>query len=123
GSVLEDDDQRGLAHLVEHMAFNGTKRFPKQQIVDYIEKSGMRFGPDLNAYTSFDQTVYQLTVPTDDDAAVETGFDILRDWAGDLSFDREEVEKERGVVLEEWRLGRGAAKRIFDKEAPVLFHG
>ncbi len=123
GSVLEDDDQRGLAHLVEHMAFNGTKHFPKQAIVDYIEKSGMRFGPDLNAYTSFDQTVYQLTVPTDDAAAVDTGLDILRDWAGDLAFDREEVDKERGVVLEEWRLGRGAAMRLYDKKAPVLFQG
>ncbi len=122
GSVLEDDDQRGLAHLVEHMAFNGTKHFPKQKIVDYIERSGMRFGPDLNAYTSFDQTVYQLTVPTDDAAAVETGLDILRDWAGELSFDKDEVDKERGVVLEEWRLGRGASMRLFDKQAPVLFH-
>ncbi|MCC6526300.1 MAG: insulinase family protein [Polyangiaceae bacterium] len=122
GSVLEDEDQRGLAHLVEHMAFNGTKRFPKQSLVDYIERSGMRFGADLNAYTSFDQTVYQLTVPTDDPSAVETGLDILRDWAGDLSFDADEVEKERGVVLEEWRLGRGAGMRLFDKKAPVLLH-
>src|SRR5262249_30897004 len=123
GSVLEDDDQRGLAHLVEHMAFNGTKRFPKQKIVDFIEKVGMRFGADLNAYTSFDQTVYQLTVPTDDDGKdVDAGLDILRDWAGDVTFEPDEVEKERGVVLEEWRLGRGAFKRLFDKQAPVLFH-
>src|SRR3954452_1722614 len=84
GAVLEDDDQRGLAHFVEHMAFNGTKRFPKQQIVDYIEKSGMRFGADLNAYTSFDETVYQLTVPTDDKTEMVRGLDILRDWAGDV---------------------------------------
>jgi zinc protease len=123
GSVLEDDDQRGLAHFCEHMAFNGTKRFPKQDIVNYIEKAGMRFGADVNAYTSFDQTVYQLTVPTDDHDVLMKGFDILRDWAGDVSFDPVEVDKERGVVLEEWRLGRGAFARIEDKEWPVIFAG
>ncbi|MBA3460811.1 MAG: insulinase family protein [Deltaproteobacteria bacterium] len=123
GSVQEDDDQRGLAHYVEHMAFNGTKRFPKQEIVDFIEKSGMRFGADANAYTSFDQTVYQLTVPTDDQAIMLKGLDILRDWSNDVTFDPAEVEKERGVVLEEWRLGRGADARIFDKQFPIIFQG
>ena len=123
GSVLEDDDQRGLAHFVEHMAFNGTKRFAKQAIINYIEKVGMRFGPDVNAYTSFDETVYQLTVPTDDQAVMLTGLDILRDWAGDVSFDPVEVDKERGVVTEEWRLGRGAFSRINDKQWPVMFKG
>src|SRR4051812_24462711 len=121
GSVLEDDDQRGLAHFCEHMAFNGTKRFPKQDIVNYIEKAGMRFGADVNAYTSFDQTVYQLTVPTDDHDVLMKGFDILRDWAGDVSFDPVEVDKERGVVLEEWRLGRGAFARGRDKQFPGIF--
>ena len=123
GSVLEDEDQRGLAHFVEHMAFNGTKRFPKQQIVDFIEKSGMRFGADVNAYTGFDQTVYQLTVPTDDHPVMLKGLDILRDWAADVSFDPVEVDKERGVVLEEWRLGRGADARIFDKQFPIILQG
>ncbi len=123
GSVLEDDDQRGLAHLCEHMAFNGTKRFPKMDIVDYIEKSGMRFGADLNAYTSFDQTVYQLMVPTDKQEVMLKGLDILRDWAGDVTFDPVEVDKERPVVLEEWRLGRGGAARIRDKQFPILFAG
>ncbi len=123
GAVLEDDDQRGLAHFVEHMAFNGTKRFPKQQIIDYIEKSGIRFGADLNAYTGFDQTVYQLMVPTDDQTVMLKGLDILRDWASDVTFDPVEVDKERGVVLEEWRLGRGAGARIFDKQFPVIFSG
>jgi zinc protease len=123
GSVLEDDDQRGLAHFVEHMAFNGTKRFPKQAIVDYIEKVGMRFGADVNAYTSFDQTVYMLMVPTDDQKIMFTGMDILRDWAGDVSFDPAEVDKERGVVTEEWRLGRGAFSRINDKQWPIMFQG
>ena len=123
GAVQEDDDQRGLAHFVEHMAFNGTKRFAKSAIVDYIEKIGMRFGPDVNAYTSFDQTVYMLTVPTDNAQQMATGLDILRDWAGDISFDPGEVEKERGVVLEEWRLGRGPFARINDKQFPVLYQG
>ena len=123
GSVQEDDDQRGLAHFVEHMAFNGTKRYAKQAIINYIEKIGMRFGPDVNAYTSFDQTVYMLTVPTDDKVMMHTGLDILRDWAGDVSFVPAEVEKERGVVLEEWRLGRGPFARINDKQWPVMFQG
>ena len=123
GSVLEDDDQRGLAHFDEHMAFNGTKRFPKAEIVNYLEKIGMRFGADLNARTGFDDTVYELEVPTDDAAFIAKGFDILHDWAGDVSYDPAEVNKERGVVKEEWRLGRGAGQRLFDKQAPVLFKG
>lgn len=123
GSVLEDEDQRGLAHFLEHMGFNGTKRFPKQELVKFIESIGVKFGPDLNAYTSFDQTVYMLQVPTDKPELVEKAFFVLRDWAGDISLEKEEVEKERGVVLEEWRLGRGAYRRIFDKQAPVIFHG
>ena len=123
GSVLEDDDQRGLAHFDEHMAFNGTKRFPKAEIVNYLEKIGMRFGADLNARTKFDDTVYELEVPTDQPAFLGKGLDILHDWAGDVTYDPAEVDKERGVVKEEWRLGRGAGERIFDKQAPVLFQG
>ena len=123
GSILEDDDQRGLAHFDEHMAFNGTKRFPKAAIVNYLEKIGMQFGADLNAYTNYDETVYQLQVPTDDKSFIAKGLDILHDWAGDVSYDPIEVDKERGVVLEEWRLGRGAQQRLFDKQAPVLFKG
>jgi zinc protease len=123
GSVQEDDDQRGLAHFDEHMAFNGTKRFPKDAIVKYLETIGMRFGADLNAYTTWDQTVYQLEVPSDKPEFMQKGLDILRDWAGDVSYDPEEVAKERGVVLEEWRLGRGANTRLFDKHSKVLFKG
>ncbi|MGE0547652.1 MAG: M16 family metallopeptidase [Kofleriaceae bacterium] len=123
GSNLEADDQRGLAHFTEHMAFNGTKRFPEAAIIEYLQKIGMRFGADLNAYTNFDETVYQLEVPTDDKTYVAKGLDILRDWAGNVTFAPAEVEKERGVVLEEWRLGRGAGQRIFDKQAKVLFKG
>lgn len=120
GSVLEDDDQKGLAHFVEHMAFNGTERFEKNTLIDFIERSGMDFGADLNAFTSFDETVYMLTVPTDDQKTLGTGMDILEDWAGALTFDKEEVDKERGVVIEEWRLGRGASQRAFDKQWPIF---
>jgi len=123
GSILEDDDQRGLAHFVEHMAFNGTESFARQALVDYLESIGMRFGADLNAYTSFDETVYMLTVPTDDPALLATGVRILSEWAAKISFEGEEIDRERGVVIEEWRLGRGARARIFDKQAPVIFHG
>ncbi len=121
GSVLEADDQQGLAHLLEHMAFNGTERFEKQEIVNYLQRIGMRFGPDLNAYTSFDETVYMLQVPTDSDDAVRTGFEILRDWAFGVLNEDEEIAKERGVVIEEWRLRRGADQRIRDRHLPVLF--
>jgi zinc protease len=123
GSVLEDDDQKGLAHFVEHMAFNGTKRFEKNALIDFLEKSGVDFGADLNAYTSFDETVYQLKVPTDDPALVAKGLDILEDWSNALTFDAKEVDKERGVVVEEWRLGRGAGQRIFDKQWPIYLEG
>ncbi len=123
GSVLEDDDQRGLAHFTEHMAFNGTARFEKNTMIDFFERSGMDFGADVNAFTSFDETIYQLQVPTDDAKLVATGLDVLEDWAGAVSFDPKEVDKERGVVIEEWRLGRGANQRVFDKLWPVLLAG
>jgi zinc protease len=123
GSVLEDEDQRGLAHFVEHMGFNGTRRFPKQAMIDLLEKMGVKFGPHLNAYTSFDETVYMLQVPTDQAALVDKGLEVLRDWAGDVTLDPGEVDKERGVVLEEWRLGRGAGMRLFEKQAPVFLRG
>jgi zinc protease len=123
GSVLEDEDQLGLAHFLEHMAFNGTENFEKQELIDYLQFIGMRFGADVNAYTGFDQTVYMLTVPTDSAEIVETAFQILEDWAHGIAFDSVEVEKERGVVLEEWRLGQGAWARIRDQQFPVLFQG
>jgi zinc protease len=123
GSILEDADQRGMAHLVEHMAFNGTTHFKKQELVDYIESIGMRFGADLNAGTSFDETVYQLLVPTDSAHIVRKAFQILEDWAHGVTFDTTEIRKERGVVLEEWRLGRGAGQRMLDQQLPVIFRG
>jgi zinc protease len=123
GSVLEDDDQRGLAHFVEHMLFNGTRRFKKNDLISYLESIGVRFGADLNAYTGFDETVYILPVPTDKPGLVERGFDVLEDWASAALFDSTEVVNERGVVLEEWRLGLGADSRIRDKQFPVLLRG
>ncbi len=123
GSILEDEDQQGLAHFVEHMAFNGTRNFPKLDLVNYLESIGMRFGPDLNAYTSFDETVYMLQVPTDSALIVTQGFQILEDWASGMLFEAEEIDKERGVVIEEWRLGRGAGARLRDKQFPILLKG
>lgn len=120
GSILENDDQQGLAHFAEHMAFNGTKNFAKQELVNYLESIGMRFGPDLNAYTSFDETVYMLQVPTDTIEIVEKAFQILEDWASAVTFDSEEIDKERGVVIEEWRLGQGAGNRMREKQLPIL---
>src|SRR5215468_80440 len=114
GSVLEEDDQQGLAHFIEHMAFNGTSHFPKNEIVSFIESLGMRFGADLNAYTSFDQTVYTLTVPTDQPEVMGKAVQVLEDWAHNVSFDPADVEKERPVIMEEWRLRRGAGARIQD---------
>ena len=121
GSVLEDDTQLGLAHLVEHMAFSGTEHFEKQELTDYLESIGMEFGPSINAYTSFDETVYMLQVPTDDPEIINTAFQILEDWAHLVSFEPDEIEKERRVVIEEWRLGRGAGARIQDQQFPIMF--
>jgi len=123
GSVLEDQDQRGMAHFVEHMLFNGTRRFKKNDIVSYLESIGVRFGADLNAYTNFDETVYILPVPTDKPGLLDRGFDILEDWASGALFDSTEVVAERGVVLEEWRGGLGADARIRDKQFPTFFKG
>jgi zinc protease len=123
GSVLEDKDQIGLAHMVEHMAFNGTTHFPKQEIVNFMESIGMRFGPEVNAYTSFDETVYMLTIPTDKPEVMDKAFLILEDWAHNLTFNPAEIDKERGVIIEEWRLGRGAYARMNDKQFPILFKG
>ena len=123
GSVLEDDDQRGLAHFCEHMAFNGTAHFQKQALIDYLESIGMRFGPEINAYTGFDNTVYMLEVPTDEREILENAFQILEDWTHLITFDETEINKERGVILEEWRLGRGADARIRDQQLPVLLAG
>jgi zinc protease len=123
GSILEDDDQQGLAHFVEHMAFNGTKNFPKDAVPKFFESIGMRFGPSLNAFTSFDQTVYMQQIPADKPDVVQKAFQVLEDWAHNLSFEPAEIDKERGVIVEEWRLGRGAGARMRDKQLPILLKG
>lgn len=122
GSILEDDDQQGLAHFMEHMCFNGTKRFPKNQLVDYLQSIGVKFGQHLNAYTSFDETVYFLPIPSDNPEKLEKGFQILEDWAFNTVLTPEEIDKERGVVLEEYRLGLGAQKRMMSRYLPKMMH-
>jgi len=122
GSILEDDDQQGLAHFMEHMCFNGTKRFPKNQLVDYLQSIGVKFGQHLNAYTSFDETVYFLPIPSDSPEKVEKGFQILEDWAFNAVLTPEEINKERGVVLEEYRLGLGAQKRMMGRFMPKMMY-
>ena len=121
GSIHEEEDQRGLAHFVEHMAFNGTERFAKQEIVSYLESIGSGFGPHLNARTGFDDTLYFLEIPTGDPEITETAFQILSDWAYAISFDPEEVDLERDVVLEEWRQYQGFGSRLEDNLFELLF--
>ncbi|MCB0807439.1 MAG: insulinase family protein, partial [Bacteroidales bacterium] len=123
GSVLENDSQQGIAHLLEHMCFNGTEHFEKSAIVDFIESTGVKFGQHLNAYTSFDETVYMLQMPVDRTGLVDTAFLIMEDWAHNVSLESEEIDKERGVVIEEWRLGLGADERMRQQYFPVLLKG
>jgi len=123
GSVLEDDNQQGLAHFTEHMAFNGTRDYPKNELVNYLQKSGVKFGADLNAYTSFDETVYQLPVPTDSDKVFANGLNILANWAAYQTFDPKEIDDERGVVLgEELARGKNAQERLRYQTWPVLLN-
>ncbi len=124
GSTVEADDQQGLAHFTEHMNFNGSTHFKSaDELVAYMQSIGMRFGADVNAYTSFDETVYMLEVPTDRDTLLDRGVMALSDFAGRAKFSGTEIDKERGVVLEEWRLGRGAGERIQRKQLPLVFRG
>lgn len=124
GSLMENDDQQGLAHFTEHMAFNGTKDFPKNEMINYLQKAGVRFGADLNAYTIFGQTVYQLPIPTDSADVFKTGFKILANWAGKVSMEGEEIDKERGVIIEEDRQrGKNAQERMSKQVLPVLLKG
>jgi zinc protease len=123
GSILEDEDQLGLAHFTEHMAFNGSTHFKRHELVSYLQSIGVKFGRDLNAYTSFDQTVYMLPIPTDTKEAVEKGFLVLEDWASGITFNDEDIESERGIVLEELRMGKGANDRMNQVLYPKLFNG
>jgi len=123
GSMQEDEDQLGLAHFTEHMAFNGSINFKKNELVDYLESVGSRFGPDLNAYTSFDETVYMLQVRTDEDAHLAKGLLVLEDWAGGLLFEEEEIDKERGVVISEWRSRLSPNQRMQQSYFPIMYQG
>src|SRR5436190_17898530 len=122
GSLEEHDDQLGLAHLIEHMAFNGSEHFQSGDVFKYFERVGARLGPHVNASTSFDETIYMLDLPTDQGDVVAKGLTALADFAGGLTLDPKEVDKERGVVIEEWRGGLGAGSRIRDKEIPIIFY-
>jgi len=122
GSILENEKQRGLAHFLEHMAFNGTTHYPDNSLVDYLQKNGISFGADINAYTSFNETVYQLQLPSNDSKLVGNGFQILQDWAQGISLTHREIDKERGVILEEKRAGKSLGERIQDKTLPVALN-
>ena len=128
GSVLEADDERGLAHFVEHMAFNGTERFPKFEMVEYLRSLGMRWGPEVNAYTGYDRTVYGIEVPVEfDESGSKTvparALAVLDDWTRAISFNAEDVDSERSVILEEARFRQGASERLRQKLLPLLFRG
>ena len=120
GSVVEDEDQLGLAHFLEHMAFNGTENFEKQELIDFMVSIGMRMGADLNAGTGFDETRFMLQIPTDSPEVMANTLQILEDWAHGLTLDPEEIDQERGVIVEEWRMRRGAGARIQDEQFPVI---
>ncbi len=122
GAILEEDNQNGLAHFLEHMAFNGTKNFPDKDIINYLETIGVQFGNNVNAYTSLDETVYNLkSVPTMRESIVDTALLILHDWSGFISLKAEEIDKERGVIREEWRSRQNAKRRLWKASLPILY--
>ena len=122
GSILEEDNQRGLAHFLEHMCFNGTKNFPDKTLIQYLESIGVKFGENLNAYTSIDETVYNISnVPVIRDGVVDSCLLILHDWADDLTLDPKEIDSERGVIHEEWRTSTNAMMRMYEKALPTLY--
>ncbi len=123
GSICEKNDQQGLAHLLEHMCFNGTEHFKKQALVNFIEASGVKFGAHLNAQTSFDQTMFMLQMPTNRPSLVDSAMLVLEDWAHNVNLTGTEIDKERGVVKEEWRLGLGAQDRMMNKYIPIILKG
>ncbi|MGL6066754.1 MAG: M16 family metallopeptidase [Cetobacterium sp.] len=120
GSLLESDEQQGLAHFLEHMAFNGTTKYEKNELVKYLQSLGLSFGGDLNAYTSFSETVYKLQVPTTN-FDLENGFEVLREWASEITLDPKDVENEKKIIIEEWRLRQGITKRVGDLQKQILY--
>ena len=123
GSIMERDDQQGLAHFCEHMAFNGIKGYPHNTMIQKLQEHGVEFGRDINAYTSFDQTVYYVNMPANDPEMVKMGIEILDGWAGNVLFDQKEIESERGVIHEEWRGGVGHGDRLRQKTWPIMLKG
>ncbi|MDE5773709.1 MAG: insulinase family protein [Muribaculaceae bacterium] len=122
GSTLEDPDQLGLAHFLEHMAFNGTEHYPGKNMLNYLQSKGIRFGADINAYTSFDETVYNLNnIPTNDQALMDSVLLVLRDWSGSILLEESEIEAERGVIQEEWRSRNTADVRMYTSILPALY--
>ena len=122
GSIQENDDQRGLAHFLEHMAFNGSEHYPDSTLLEYTRSLGVEFGSNLNAYTSIDQTVYRICdVPTKRATAIDSCVLILKDWSNGLILDAKEIDKERGVIHQEWQLGEGPAQRMIQKALPKLY--
>lgn len=124
GSILENDSQRGLAHFLEHMAFNGSKNFPGKSMLNYLESNGVKFGTDVNAYTSFDETVYNISnVPVNREGIVDSCLLILHDWSNAIALEDKEIDEERGVIREEWRTRTNANMRILAKLIPQVFAG
>lgn len=122
GSILEKEEQQGVAHFLEHMAFNGTTNFPKNELLNYLQKSGVRFGADLNASTSFDYTMYMLPISTTDETVLQNGYKVIRDWAGNLMLEPAEIDKERGIILEEKRMRQNAFMRTITQYYPIMLN-
>lgn len=122
GAILEEDNQNGLAHFLEHMCFNGTKNFPEKKLLNYFESVGVKFGQNINAYTSLDQTVYNLSdVPTTREGIIDSALLVLHDWSNFVSLEDKEIDNERGVIREEWRTGRGPEARMRKELSPIMF--
>ena len=124
GAILEKDEQNGLAHFLEHMAFNGTKHFPGKGIINYFERQGVKFGVDINAYTSLDETVYRLSnIPTTNPEVLDSALYVMHDWSSFITLDHQEIDDERGVILEEWRTGNDAGRRMWKKSNELRYPG
>ena len=121
GSLNETEEQRGLAHFLEHMAFNGTSGYPKNELVKYLQSLGLSFGGDLNAHTGYDETVYKLQIPTDSEKSLEEGFHVLRQWATDITLDSTDIQEEKNIIMEEWRTAQGLSERLGKVRREALF--